>query len=507
MQFKSVGSASVTALAMGLGMVFVSGSVMSDVWVFAPSISIDQRFDDNFFLSTVDGGSLSATRGLGELGVSREARNYVFKGLGRLDALYTTQADIGPEEIDSNRFLALSYTQVTPRSRYGLNFAYTRDTPSRDITADISENTSATDTGLVVTQLVDGELTQSLLNNVVRNESVTELTFEYDVSRRLIFDASAAYTRAKHKRPSDQDVIYQRYLDIFALGDGTEPLLGYNEVTVADTGVFTVEGELDDFEEIELTLGLDYSLSPISSSSVSLSYSRLNTNIEYPESFVIFEDKDPDSDVPEIRRNPRYDSTSTTGRLTLGYERFLTPTLRWSIAVGAYADSADALLEEDARENPQEEELSTVLPSGTTETDGFLANTSLSYDAGRTQYRVAFVADVQPSSVGSQIETNTLTGQLSRALSPRLNFSLQARAYEPDRVGALVEDEFARRFFSFEPRIDWKVTRNWTATAAYRYRRQRARVALESAESNALLFAIEYAAPSKIRDAAQAVGL
>lgn len=502
MRHKCSDSVGAKALYAGLAAALISGPALSDVWVFSPSVSFDQRFDDNFFLSTLGEGTLSASRALGELGVSREARDYVFEGLARVDALVTTQAEVGPEELDSNQFLGLSYTQVTPRSRYGISVNYTQDTPSRDITADISEESStATDTGLVVTQLVAGEITQSLLNNVARSEFIVEPTYEYDITRRLTFDASAAYTSVQHGTATTQDIIYQRYLDVFA--DSSEPLLGYNEVTIEDVGtVFRVSGELDDFDEIEFELGLDYSLSSISSTSVSLGYSRLTTNTEFPDTFVQFEEQIPDSNERRILRNPRYDSVSSTSRIILGYERIMSPVFRWSIGIGAYQDVSDDLLDEDDRED-----LSTVVPTSTIEEDGFLANASITYDAGRTQYRLGFAADVQPSSVGSQIETNRLTGELDRKLSPRLDFSLTGVAFEPDRVGALVDDQFARRFISFEPRIDWKVTRNWTATAAYRYRRQRARVETESAESNALLFAIKYSAPSKVRDAAREVGL
>ena len=41
------------------------GSLQADVWVFEPSVTLGQRFDDNFFLDTIGGSNLSATRGIG----------------------------------------------------------------------------------------------------------------------------------------------------------------------------------------------------------------------------------------------------------------------------------------------------------------------------------------------------------------------------------------------------------------------------------------------------------
>jgi len=124
-----------------------------------------------------------------------------------------------------------------------------------------------------------------------------------------------------------------------------------------------------------------------------------------------------------------------------------------------------------------------------------------------TRYEARFRVDVQPSSSGSQVETQELIGEIYRELSPDLNVSLRSRAYEPDRLGANEEDRFARRFISIEPKVNWQFSRNWTVSAAYRYRRQKARVDPISAESNAVLFALTYTPPSALRDAAQANGL
>jgi hypothetical protein len=115
-----------------------------------------------------------------------------------------------------------------------------------------------------------------------------------------------------------------------------------------------------------------------------------------------------------------------------------------------------------------------------------------------------FSIDVEPSSSGAQVETQELTGDVFRVLNPRLNFSLRTRAFEPDRLGANESDRFARRFISIEPKIEWKYSRNWTVSAAYRYRRQKARIDPVSAESNAILLALKYTPPSEIRDAARA---
>jgi len=177
------------------------------------------------------------------------------------------------------------------------------------------------------------------------------------------------------------------------------------------------------------------------------------------------------------------------------------------VSAGIYAnssDTTDTLRVEDWPEGVDLTERSATLKS---DTDGWLASVSLAHDAGVTRYVGKFSVDVQPSSSGAQVETQELTGDIFHVIGPRLNFSLRTRAYEPDRLGAKESDRFARRFISFEPRIEWKYARNWTASAAYRYRRQKARVDPISSESNAILLAVKYTPPSKIRDAANANGL
>ena len=485
------------ASSIGLCMSVLSGMAVADVWVLEPSLTIDQRFDDNYYLIPLGAGSLSATRAIGDLGVSRQSQAYVLRGLVRVDALLTTNTDVGDEDLDSNQILIFDAKRRGVRSRYGINVNFKQDTPSRDIAADISDEESlAEDTGLLVSQ--------SLTSNVARREITLEPSFEYDVSRRMVFDAEASYTAVDHDLPEAQDVIYQRYLD--TLQESGEAPLPYDEVTIDDTGFFSSESELDDYHETELELGLRFKLTPIVTLSASAAYSRFNADV-LPDSAIQFDESQitRDPDESGISRKPRREAISTTTTFKLGYERFLTPTLQFSVEGGVYTntfDNSDTFRPDDVIFEGLEQP-----DVGKTESDGWLANTTLSYDAGATRYEGRFSVDVLPSSAGAQVESNELTGNMRRVLSPRLEVSLRARAFEPDRLGARLADRFARRFISFEPRIQWKYTRNWTLSAAYRYRRQKARIEPESAESNAILLAIKYTPPSEIRDTARANGL
>ncbi|NND91338.1 MAG: hypothetical protein HKN42_10780 [Granulosicoccus sp.] len=491
------------AVAAGVSVALSCVPASADIWVLEPSLSLDQRFDDNYYLIPAGDGDLSATRAVGELGLSRESQAAIFKGLVRVDGLLTTTNDNGDEGLDSNQILAFDAKLRSARARYGARVSFKQDTPSRDIAADLSDpDNLATDTGLNITQS----------SNVARQEVTFTPNFEYDLTRRLVFGVDATLTVVDHDLPDPQDAIYQRYIDTFprrADGSFDGVPLSYNEVTIDDVGsVFTPSGELDDFDETEVEMGLRFKYSPITTLTVSTSFSRFNAEVEPdPYAIIPFEQLISDPSEKDIRRKPRRESISTTTTFKVGFERSLTPTLRLGVDGGVYTNSTDNTDTLRADDRPGEEIPQDRLDALESESDGWLASVSLSYDAGVTRYTGKFAVDVEPSSSGSQVETNELTGELYRVLSPRLNLSVRARAFEPDRLGALRDDRFARRFISFEPKIVWKLARNWTVAAAYRYRRQKAQIDPVSAESNAILLSLTYTPPSEIRDAAAASGL
>ena len=106
------------------------GSLQADVWVFEPSVTLGQRFDDNFFLDSIGGSSLSATRGIGQLIVSRESAAASFRGLARVDGLLIEGDEDRNDGLDSNQLLGFDARLVGERSRYGFSFGFKQDTPS-----------------------------------------------------------------------------------------------------------------------------------------------------------------------------------------------------------------------------------------------------------------------------------------------------------------------------------------------------------------------------------------
>ena len=478
--------------------------------MFEPSVSLDQRFDDNYRLDPFDPDEVSTTRAVGELGLSRESQTASVKGLLRADVLLTQAGDEdGGNDLDSNQVAAVETRFGTRLTRYGVDLGFKQDTPSRDIAGDLAVGDSVA----IDTSAIDQE------NDVARRRFTISPNVVHELGRRTSVEGRLTYTNVQHDLPDADDAIYEQYLRLLnnpnlpperlaELTDDDGGPLGRDAVTIDTVGVFTPTGELDDFDEVKLEAGVRYKLSPITTLSGFVTTSRYSAEVEPdPRAFIPFEDQVPDDEERQIVRFPRRESISTTSSLRIGYDRALSPTLAIGLQAGLYlntTDDNDTLRSGDRPPDDfgpdAQQRFDDALGTLETEEDGWLASVTLRKDAGLTRYVGRFAVDVQPSSVGSQVETQELTGEVFRRLSPLLDVSFRARAYEPDRLGANPDDEFARRFASFEPRVTWRFSREWTAGAAYRYRRQKSRAATESAESNALLFSIRWTPPSRVRD-------
>lgn len=501
-------------LAASLGHAVPAGA---DVWVFAPSVALDQRFDDNYSLDVFDPDGVSATRAVGELGLSRESPTFSLKGLLRADVLLTAGAggngDDGTD-LDSNQIAGIETRFGDRLTRYGVDFGFKQDTPSRDIAGDLTVGESvATDTGSI-----DQE------SNVSRRRFTIAPSVVRELGRRTSVEGRVTYTNVQHDRENARDLVLQQYNGLLANLDALPPerqallvdadgnRLPNDEVTIDTVGPFTPSGELEDFEEVKLDVGFRYKLSPITTLSIFAATSRYAADAE-PDALAFVPDEafEEDPDVRGIRRVPRRETISTTSSLRVGYDRALSQTLGIGVEGGFYVnrtDDNDTLRASDLA--PPEVDLGADYETqfaerlGTLDTsdNGWLANVTLRKDAGLTRYVGRFAVDVQPSSVGSQVETRELTGEAIRSIDPLIDVSLRARAYEPDRLGANADDEFSRRFISIEPRVTWRFARAWTADASYRYRRQKSRAVADSAESNAVLFSIRWTPPSQVRDLA-----
>ncbi len=468
-----------------------SGSAVADVWVFEPSAAIDQRIDDNYTIDPFFPDDVTATRVVGTLSLSREAPAASFTGLVRVDGLLT-QSDTRDGDLESNQVAFLSSTFKRARSEYGIGLNFKRDTPSRDISADLTDISSvAADTGASVTQD----------QNVARQRWVLTPNWRYNLTRRTTLETALTYTTVKHDLPSEQDAILARWEEI---NPGVAPP---DPITIDNVGrPFNVTDELDDFREVAIDVGVKTKLSPISTLSFFAGFSDYAADTE-PDSTIIFafEETTGDPNNPDIRRFPKREARSNTAKFRIGYDRALNPTLNVGVQVGIYTnttDETDRLREDDdSFKNDTPESRAAALEELKTESSGYLANITATKSTGITRYSAKFGVDVLPSDIGSQVESLEAIGDLYREIGPLLDFSFRIRAYEPDAFNVEGDDEFSRRFLSMEPKLIWRFTRAWTAAGSYRYRRQKSQGGTRSGESNAILFSLKYTPPSAIRDA------
>ncbi|MEE9321156.1 MAG: hypothetical protein V3U76_11965 [Granulosicoccus sp.] len=465
-------------------------SVMADEWVFEPSVSLDQRFDDNYSINPDNPDPLTATRLVGNLGMVQETPSSSIRAVLRFDGLLR-QDDEDSAALSSNQILFIESEFRRARSSFGIGLNIKQDTPSRDISADVTDLTeTASDTGASVTQS----------SEVGRRRLIIDPTWTYEVSRRTTMEAGVDVTLVEHDLPDPIDAIARQ----FVLANPDTPLP--DDLSIDSVGTpFTVNDELDDYKEAAFKFGWRYKLSQIVTLTTNIGYRYYVSDTEADPSVIFpFEDKEEDPNERLILRNPKRQSVSNTTTFRLGYERLLSPTLKIGLEGGIYSSETDDtdLLREDDQTGLPPEEFEQKLNERIRTEDGWLASVNAAKDAGVTRYSSRLAVDVLPSDIGSQVESLQLVGDVTRELNPRLHFSFKARAYEPDALNSTGDDEFARRFLSVEPKLTWQYNRAWTVAAAYRYRRQKSQTASESGASNAVLFSLKYTPPSAIRDAA-----
>ena len=465
------------------GMLLAPTYALADVWVFEPSAALDQRVDDNYTIDTETPDPVNATRLVGSIGLSRESQNTAFKGLLRVDGLLQ-QSENDSSELSSNQILFLDTKVSSERTTYGIGINFKQDTPSRDISADITDlSVTAADTGASVSQD----------ENVARQRLVLSPNWNYKLSRRTSIDTRLTYTTVKHELPSVEEAALKQ----FGTAEGVAEFLTNEQL------VFLVEDELDNFKEAAFTIGMKHSWSPLVDLTASVSYKDYQSEVELDKNnvFLAFEDELVDSRERRIRRKPKRTSKSTTTTINLGFERALSQTLKIGFSVGAYAntkDDTDLIRPDDVIVSA---DIDQALADATATENGWLGGMTLTKTTGLTRYSARFGVDVLPSDIGAQVESLDLVGDMVREINPRMDFAMRARAYEPDTINATGADKFSRRFISIEPKIIWQYSRAWTVAGSYRYRRQKSRADTNSGESNAFLISLKYTPPSAIRDA------
>ncbi len=170
-------------------------------------------------------------------------------------------------------------------------------------------------------------------------------------------------------------------------------------------------------------------------------------------------------------------TTDTTGVLA-GVERDVSPT--WSLRALAGARRSKSRLR-------------SILGSRRTTDTGYLVDLNSTWRFPAAELVVGLNRSLSPSGGGDLLDTQRVTVEWSQRLDERWRWELKGEGYRNEGGSATANRTFVR----ITPSLHYRLDREWTASAAYRYRRQKYDSSAEAASSNALLFTFAYRGLSK----------
>lgn len=102
--------------------------------------------------------------------------------------------------------------------------------------------------------------------------------------------------------------------------------------------------------------------------------------------------------------------------------------------------------------------------------------------------------EINPSGVGSLIETDRIQVIWTKEWSPTLSSNISAAAYRSRYIGGVVTDSDSR-YYTVEPRLTWRLAEGWALDAGYSYARQKYETVPVEASRNVVYVNLTYAWP------------
>ncbi|MCB1756358.1 MAG: hypothetical protein KDJ38_12595, partial [Gammaproteobacteria bacterium] len=229
-------------------------TAFADAWVLEPSIKFDIGYDDNNGMDVTDPQRVGVTKVTGELMLRRLSETHYFRGGLLADAV----AYSGDESIDpnSNQVAYFSTTFKRPRSSWGANFRYRRDSLLREAVANSDEI-------IQVEENQDASVDQFL--DVTRQRLYLKPFYNYNLTRLMSFGMDYQLSTVDHDKGESEAVDVQDYTNQgvnFRLDKQITPLdkvIGTVGHSFYTTDVDTNETE---YRTNYLRLGYERSLSP-----------------------------------------------------------------------------------------------------------------------------------------------------------------------------------------------------------------------------------------------------
>lgn len=109
---------------------FLSNSASAAVWLFDPTVTLSQEYDDNYRLSTISSNEdeVSTTKLSGELALKGKSERFDLKALLGLDAINYSGDDDNLDDKSNQSVRLTSSYRTTERSKFSLKGNYFRDT-------------------------------------------------------------------------------------------------------------------------------------------------------------------------------------------------------------------------------------------------------------------------------------------------------------------------------------------------------------------------------------------
>jgi hypothetical protein len=242
----------------------------------------------------------------------------------------------------------------------------------------------------------------------------------------------------------------------------------YNDVRYANAGT----NGLTDYRDQTATVGMKSNLSERDVASISAYYDRYETK---PSQFL----------------------ASTYG-IEVGYDRAFSETLHGNLVVGL-RETRSTLF-------------SQALICGGPIFFGFclgnvivLSDTQHSTDTGWTllaalekkwetaQLSARLSREINPSGVGSLVETDRFGVYWNDQLSPTVSYSVDAAVYHSRYIGGVSASD--SHYYHIEPKASWKMTEWWTLTGGYSYSHAKTTGTPSAARGNVAYVVLNYTWP------------
>lgn len=186
-------------------------------------------------------------------------------------------------------------------------------------------------------------------------------------------------------------------------------------------------------------------------------------------------------DVPDVGFVlPGVESTTTTNSANIGFLYDLSESTSISVSLGE-------------RRSQTETRFIPLPGQPVTVTNGNGQIYSFSFNKRLQRGRLDFSAlrELVPSGAGRVNEKQSISGGYRYRLSEKTAFAISASLLEtqPSTADAL---QAQRRLYQINPKIIWKIDKNWLFNASYRYRHQEYSDTQSDAESNRVTFSMSY---------------